>query len=108
MGGFYKNLFQPALEAVGMPARRPAAQLDDGTPMPVLEGVRLHDLRHSFVALQLSAGVHFMQVSQWLGHATYSLTLDVYGDYIPRPTAGRSTRYRSHPPLRSSPSNPAT
>ena len=42
-----------------------------------MEGVRLHDLRHSFALLQLSAGVHFMQVSQWLGHATYSLTLDV-------------------------------
>jgi integrase len=57
MSGFYKNLFQPALEAVGLPASRPAAQLDDGTPMPALEGVRSHDLRHSFVALQLSAGV---------------------------------------------------
>ena len=38
--------------------------------------------------LQLSAGVHFMQVSQWLGHATYSLTLDVYGGYIPQPDGG--------------------
>jgi hypothetical protein len=24
-----------------------------------------------------------MQVSQWLGHSTYTLTLDVYGDCIP-------------------------
>jgi integrase len=29
-----------------------------------------------------------MQVSQWLGHATYSLTLDVYGDYIPETDGG--------------------
>jgi integrase len=41
-----------------------------------------------FSALQLSAGVHFMQVSQWLGHATYSPTLDVYGDYIPETDGG--------------------
>ena len=33
-------------------------------------------LRHTFAALQLTAGVHFMQVSQWLGHATYSPTLE--------------------------------
>lgn len=53
-----------------------------------VEGVRLHDLRHTFAVLQLSAGVHFMQVSQWLGHATYSLTLDVYGGYIPTEDGG--------------------
>jgi integrase len=81
-GAFYKNLFRPALEAVGLPASKPATTLEDGTPVPAVEGVRWHDLRHSFAALQLSAGVHFMQVSQWLGHSTYTLTLDVYGDWI--------------------------
>jgi integrase len=45
-------------------------------------GVRLHDLRHTFATLQLSAGVHFMQKSKWLGHSTYTLTLDVCGEYI--------------------------
>ena len=39
-------------------------------------------LRHTFATMQLSAGVHLMQVSKWLGHSTFSLTLDVYGDYI--------------------------
>jgi integrase len=48
--------------------------------VPAVEGVRLHDLRHTFATLQLSAGVHFMQVSKWLGHSTFTLTLDVYGD----------------------------
>ena len=33
--------------------------------------------------LQLSAGVHFIQVSKWLGHASYVITLTVYADYIP-------------------------
>jgi integrase len=83
MGAYYKNLMKPALEAVGLPASRPAT--DD---TPAVEGVRLHDLRHTFAVLQLSAGVHFMQVSQWRGHATYSLTLDVYGGYIPQADGG--------------------
>ncbi|WP_313825840.1 hypothetical protein [Candidatus Mycobacterium wuenschmannii] len=88
MGAYYRNLLKPALEAVGLPASRPATLSDDGAEVPAVEGVRLHDLRHTFAALQLSAGVHFMQVSQWLGHATYSLTLDVYGDYIPETDGG--------------------
>lgn len=29
-----------------------------------------------------------MQVSKWLGHSTYTLTLDVYGDYIPEDDGG--------------------
>lgn len=48
----------------------------------------MHGLRHTFAVLQLSAGVYFIQVSQWLGHATYSLTLDVYGGYIPGADGG--------------------
>lgn len=56
--------------------------------VPAVEGVRLHDLRHTFATLQLSAGVHFMQVSKWLGHSTFTLTLDVYGDRIPEQDGG--------------------
>jgi hypothetical protein len=33
--------------------------------------------------MHLSEGTHFMRVSQLLGHATYTLTLDTYGDWIP-------------------------
>ena len=29
-----------------------------------------------------------MQVSKWLGHSTYTLMLDVYGDYIPEQDGG--------------------
>lgn len=87
-GAFYKNLFRPALEAVGLPASRPAYTDDDGNAVPATVGVRLHDLRHTAATLWLSAGVHFMQVSKWLGHSTYTLTLDVYGDYIPETDGG--------------------
>ena len=52
----------------------------------------------------LSAGVHFMQVSKWLGHSTFTLTLDVYGDYIPDedggPTTSRSRPGRRSPQIR--------
>ena len=29
-----------------------------------------------------------MQVSKWLGHSTYTLMLDVYGDYVPEQDGG--------------------
>jgi integrase len=50
--------------------------------------VRLHDLRHFFAVQQLSAGQHFMLVSKWLGHSSYTLTLDVYGDFVPEQHGG--------------------
>lgn len=34
------------------------------------------------------AGVQFMQVSRWLGHSTFTLTLDTYGDWIPEEEGG--------------------
>ena len=47
----------------------------------------MHDFRHTFAVLQLSAGAHFIQVSKWLGHASYIITLTVYADYIPEEAA---------------------
>lgn len=89
MGTFYRRVFRPALIAVGLPASQPARPATETEPARhATAGVRLHDLRHTFAAQQLSAGIHFMQVSQWLGHSTFTLTLDVYGDWIPEQDGG--------------------
>jgi hypothetical protein len=32
--------------------------------------------------MNLSAGAHYMQVSKWLGHSSFVLTLSTYADYI--------------------------
>jgi integrase len=63
---FYKRFMQPGETALALPA------------------ARFHDLRHSFAVNLLSASpaVDFKRVSKWLGHSTFTLTLDVYGDYI--------------------------
>jgi hypothetical protein len=45
-------------------------------------------LRHTIAVQHLSAGTQFMQVSQWLGHGRYTLTLDTYGGYIPEADGG--------------------
>jgi integrase len=66
LNNFYKRYMQPAEIACKLPA------------------ARFHDLRHSFAVNLLSATppVDFKRVSKWLGHSTFTLTLDVYGDYI--------------------------
>jgi len=56
--------------------------------------------------MQLSTGVHFMQVSKWLGHSTFTLTLDVYGDYIPETDGGAANKpcpSRPEPPILAKP-----
>ncbi|OZG27698.1 site-specific integrase [Williamsia sp. 1138] len=63
--------YTPALAAVGAPA------------------ARWHDLRHTFAVLSLSAGEHYMQVSKWLGHASFVTTLNVYADYISEAEGGK-------------------
>ena len=48
-----------------------------------LPKIRLHDLRHTHATLALQAGVHPKVVQERLGHATISITLDVYSHVIP-------------------------
>ncbi|HYT10604.1 MAG TPA: tyrosine-type recombinase/integrase, partial [Mycobacteriales bacterium] len=43
-----------------------------------LPRIRLHDLRHSWATLALSAGVHPKVVQERLGHAAIGITLDTY------------------------------
>ena len=66
---FYRNVFQPAVRAAGLPR------------------TRLHDLRHTFATMRLRAGPpdHYMQVSVWMGHADYAVTLKHYAHVIKRP-----------------------
>ena len=49
----------------------------------MLPAIRLHDLRHTHATLALQAGVHPKVVSERLGHATVSITLDTYSHAIP-------------------------
>ena len=47
------------------------------------EETRLHDLRHTHASLALAAGVNPKVISERLGHATVSITLDTYSHAIP-------------------------
>jgi integrase len=48
-----------------------------------LPRIRLHDLRHTHATLALQAGIHPKVVSERLGHASVSITLDTYSHAVP-------------------------
>jgi integrase len=56
---------------------------------PILEraklpsSIRLSDLRHSCATLLLAANEHLKVVSERLGHASITLTLDTYSHVLP-------------------------
>lgn len=48
-----------------------------------LPAIRLHDLRHTHARLMLALGVPVKVVSERLGHASATITLDVYSHVLP-------------------------
>jgi hypothetical protein len=89
LGSFYDTILKPALEAIGLPASRPAVPATKAAPArAAVRGVRVHDLRHTAAVLWLTgaggqvAPVHYLRVAQLLGHATHTVTLNTYGDWI--------------------------
>lgn len=61
-----RNHFKPALKRAGLPST-----------------VRLYDLRHTCATLLLQTGENPKVVSERLGHASITLTLDVYSHVLP-------------------------
>ena len=48
-----------------------------------LPNIRFHDLRHTAATLMLLNGIPLIVVSRRLGHSKPSVTLDIYGHYLP-------------------------
>jgi integrase len=63
--GFRARVWRPATRAAGV------------------DGLRIHDLRHTAVALWIAAGANPKEVSTRAGHASVSFTLDRYGHLYP-------------------------
>jgi integrase len=63
-------------DTVGQAFRR----LAERSGLPV---IRLHDLRHTHASHLLAAGVNVKIVSERLGHASTSFTMDTYGHVLP-------------------------
>jgi len=62
--GTFRQVWQPATRAVGV------------------DGLRFHDLRHTYVAVLVGAGANPKAVSTWAGHSSVAFTLDRYGHLL--------------------------
>lgn len=65
-GTFTANTFKPALVRAGIDRQ-----------------TRIHDLRHTAVALAVKAGAHPKAIQVRMGHASIAITLDRYGHLFP-------------------------
>jgi integrase len=72
--GFRNRIWRPATEAAG------------------LAGLRIHDLRHTAVALWIAAGASPKEVAVRAGHTSVSFTLDRYGHLYPEADASLRAR----------------
>ena len=68
---FRSRVWRPAVEAAG------------------LDGLRIHDLRHTAVALWIAAGASPTEVAARAGHASTSFVLDRYGHLLPEQVGWR-------------------
>ena len=56
-----------------------------------LEPVGLHEARHTAASLMIAAGVNVKALSEFLGHASITITLDRYGHLLPGSLAESAT-----------------
>jgi integrase len=66
LSNFRRRVWVPALRAARLP-----------------EGLRIHDLRHTCVAILVSRGTHPKAVQEHLGHSSIQVTMDRYGHLFP-------------------------
>lgn len=74
------------VSAYGGPLRVPAWRRrvwQPATAAAGLEGLRIHDLRHTAVALWIAAGANPKQIATRAGHTSVSFSLDRYGHLMP-------------------------
>lgn len=58
-----------------------------------LNGIRLHDARHTHASMMLKQGIHPKVVQERLGHAGIQITLDTYSHVVPGLQAAAALRF---------------
>jgi integrase len=48
-----------------------------------LNAITLHECRHTFASLMIAAGVNAKALQTFMGHASITVTLDLYGHLFP-------------------------
>ncbi len=48
-----------------------------------LTSIGLHECRHTFASLMIAAGVNAKALTTYMGHASVTITFDLYGHLMP-------------------------
>ena len=56
------------------------------------EDLRMHDLRHTAVALLISQGAHPEAIKRYRGHSSIAVTMDIYGHLVPTDAEDRADK----------------
>jgi integrase len=64
-------------------ANRLQRHADDAWTEAELERLTPHELRHSYAAMMVAAGVNAKALQSFMGHASITVTLDTYGHLMP-------------------------
>ena len=72
-----------------------------------LQGLRFHDLRHTYAALMVAAGAHPKYLQAQMGHSSIRVTLDLYGHLFPDANRGVLDALDALTPSRPHPKNAA-
>jgi integrase len=74
----YQRWFVPAVER----AREKAEKERDNDAVKALDGLHMHDLRHTFGSWHIANGEDILYVSAQMGHSKPSITADIYSHLL--------------------------
>lgn len=57
-----------------------------------LEPIGLHEARHTAASVMIAAGINIKALSEFMGHASITITLDLYGHLLPGALAEAADR----------------
>lgn len=75
---FRANVWAPACVRAGLAEK----VYTPGKPPKIVGAPRIHDMRHTAVALAISTGAHPKAIQQRLGHSSIAVTLNTYGHLL--------------------------
>jgi integrase len=89
----YRRWFTPAVKRANKKTLEIKDEASRESAQRTLDGLRLHDLRHTFGSWKIEQGEDVLYVSSQLGHSKPSITFDVYSHLLKehRPHAAAKT-----------------
>jgi integrase len=74
---------EPTVDGKPFEGRRLLERAREAWSARDLDGLTLHECRHTYASFAIAAGVNAKALSTYMGHANIAITLDRYGHLMP-------------------------